>query len=84
MVLNFNFIQLKEKDKNKGTIRGRITNGFLIADYTFMSEGTESVRQVAFKKQGSSFVEGYGNDLNNPDSLDFSNSFKLTEISCEE
>lgn len=73
--------QLKEKDRNTGTITGRMENDLLIADYTFMSEGTESTRPVVFKKEGSAFVEGYG-DLNKPGSLDYSHSFKLIEINC--
>lgn len=33
----------------------------LLAAYTFQSEGTESVREVAFVRRGPAFVEGYGN-----------------------
>lgn len=73
---------LKEKDRNKGTIRGKMRGDILLADYTFMSEGIESTRQVAFKKEGSSFVEGYG-DFKNIDSLDFNNSMKLVEVACQ-
>ena len=32
----------------------------LVADYTFNSEGIESVRQVAFLKKGDQLLEGYG------------------------
>lgn len=80
-----------EKDKNKGTIRGKMTGDLLVADYTFNAEGMESVRQVAFKKTGTAFIEGYGdiktiNDkaiFKNIDSLDFSHSPVLSEIDCE-
>ena len=54
----------KEKDKNKGTIQGHMRGDILLADYTFMSEGIQSTREVAFKKEGNSFVEGYGNFKN--------------------
>lgn len=74
--------KLKEKDKNDGTIKGRLKNDLLTADYTFMSEGTESVRPVAFKKQAGGFVEGYG-DVSNAGSLDFSHSFPLSEVACD-
>lgn len=47
-----------EKDKNKGSINGEMRGDTLLADYTFMSEGMESVRQVAFLKKGNSLVEG--------------------------
>lgn len=58
--LNFNY---SEKDKNTGTISGRIQDSLLLADYTFMSEGKTSVREVAFKIGADRLVEGYG-DLN--------------------
>ena len=63
-----------EKDSSSGTLTGTYKNGILLADYTFQSEGTESVNQVIFKKIGDDFVRGYGNmdatgtrfaDLNN-------------------
>jgi hypothetical protein len=53
-----------------------------VADYTFMSEGIQSTRQVAFKKDGNSFIEGYG-DFKNVDSLNFNTSMKLVEIACQ-
>jgi hypothetical protein len=51
------------KDNNDGSIKGVIRDSLIIADYTFRSEGTMSVRQVAFKLVGTTLVEGYG-DLN--------------------
>jgi len=84
--------KLHEKDKNAGTIQGSMRGDVLIADYTFMSEGTWSVRQVAFKKQDHFFIEGYGdistnNDrvlLKNPDSLQYDDAMKLAEIDCQQ
>ena len=55
--LNFAFA---EKDSNYGDIVGKVTNGILIADYAFQSEGTESVRQVAFKLKDDKAILGYG------------------------
>lgn len=50
-----------EKDDNNGTFRGAVKNDTLIvADYTFQSEGTTSVRQVAFKIKDSILQQGYG------------------------
>lgn len=51
---------LKEKDRNTGTFEGKVENGVLLADYTFNSEGQSSVREVAFRLDGTSAVEGYG------------------------
>jgi hypothetical protein len=82
---------LKEKDKNKGTIQGNMRGNLLVADYTFLSEGVQSTRQIAFKLEDNGFTEGYG-DVNtqndkvifkNLDSLKFNDSMKLIEIACQ-
>jgi hypothetical protein len=49
-----------EKDSSTGTLKGTYKDGILLADYTFQSEGTESVNQVIFKKLADGFVRGYG------------------------
>ena len=49
-----------EKDKNDGTLKGQIKGDTIFADYTFMSEGKQSVREVAFLKEGDAYIEGYG------------------------
>ena len=81
----------KEKDDNKGTIQGSMRGNLFVADYTFQSEGIQSVRQVAFKLEENSFIEGYG-DINsaddkvrfkNLDSLKFNDSMRLVEIDCQ-
>ncbi len=85
--LVYNF---KEKDKNIGTIDGKMKGDMLVANYKFMSEGMESIRQVAFKKRGDSFVEGYGEItmegdktvFKNQDSLNFNEAMKLNKIAC--
>jgi hypothetical protein len=85
------YYKLKEKDLNVGSIKGSMTDGILVADYTFKSEGTSSTRQVAFKKVGNTFIEGYAETkdengvtkFKNLDSLVFSSSIKLQETVCE-
>jgi len=82
---------LKEKDSNKGTIQGSMKGDLLVAEYTFMSEGMTSIRQVAFKLEGDHFIEGYGDIFSkdektyfkNLDSLSFNTSMKLAEINCQ-
>ncbi|MCK7591787.1 hypothetical protein M0G43_14450 [Subsaxibacter sp. CAU 1640] len=49
-----------EKDKNEGTLLGKINGDKLFGQYTFMSEGVESVRDVAFKIEKDQIVEGFG------------------------
>ena len=58
------------KDKNVGTYKGKIENNILIADYTFQSEGKESVRQIAFQLKEDKMIAGYG------DVTEDGNSFK--------
>ncbi|MGJ8592631.1 MAG: hypothetical protein ACSHXF_08795 [Aquaticitalea sp.] len=49
-----------EKDKNEGTFHGFINGDKLMGQYKFMSEGKESVRDVAFKVEKEQLVEGFG------------------------
>jgi hypothetical protein len=51
---------LYEKDKNVGSIAGELIGDTVLVDYTFNSEGSKSVRQVAFLKKGDQLTEGYG------------------------
>lgn len=52
--------RLAEKDQNSGTLRGKMRGDTLTADYTFQSEGKESVREVVFVATKNGLVEGYG------------------------
>jgi hypothetical protein len=52
--------QFNEKDKNKGTVEGKLTGDTLLANYTFMSEGVQSIRQVIFLVRDNVVSEGYG------------------------
>lgn len=80
-----------EKDKNVGTIVGTLQGDTLIADYTFNSEGKESVRQVAFLRKNKSLVEGYGDSeekegkmvFKDTKTLNFSSNMVLNEIPCK-
>ncbi|HOZ78443.1 MAG TPA: hypothetical protein PLY34_10630 [Ferruginibacter sp.] len=82
--------KLKEKDKNEGTIQGFMRDSLLIADYTFISEGIQSIRQSVFKLEDNGFMEGYGDIIEHNgrvqfksiDSLSFNTSMILTEIPC--
>lgn len=51
--------QLAGKDRNKGTLKGVIYEDTILADFTFMSEGKQSVREITFLKKDSSLTEGY-------------------------
>ncbi|SFB68059.1 hypothetical protein SAMN04487891_101334 [Flagellimonas taeanensis] len=80
---------LKEKDANKGTFAGVLKDSVLLGSYTFMSEGTESTRQVAFLVKGDQLIEGFGaldetgTEFQDPTSLSFSSSMPLSKTDCE-
>jgi hypothetical protein len=79
---------LAEKDKNTGTFEGTFENNILIADYTFQSEGKESVRQVAFQLQDDQLVEGYGEvtadgtKFLDVSKIKFNSTMPLTKTNC--
>ena len=85
LVYNFH-----EKDGNTGTIDGMLKGDTLIADYTFMSEGQQSVRQVAFIINDSMATEGYADVIEengkmifkNTATLNFSKGIQLKSIPC--
>ena len=65
-------------DKNAGTIAGEMRGDTLIANYTFTSQGKQSVREVVFLKKGNKFLEGVGEvTLDGPKTL-FADRSKLT------
>lgn len=49
-----------QKDMAKGTFSGNYENGILHINYSFESEGTESERELFFKRVNNGFVPGYG------------------------
>ena len=69
---------LYEKDKNTGIFEGELRGDTLIAEYTFNSEGKESVRQVAFLKKGNQLVEGFGEVEEKNGKMMFKDKSKLT------
>lgn len=69
--------EISGKDKNDGTIVGNMKGDTLIADYTFMSEGVSSVREVAFLKREGTFIEGYGDVVTANDKVSFKDKSKL-------
>ena len=81
-----------EKDKSQGTLEGEMQGDTLFANYRFMSEGMTSEREVAFLKQGDTFVEGYGDVeeqngrmvLKNKGSLNFNSNTVLRKVACDE
>lgn len=81
-----------ERDGNIGFIEGEVQGDTLIADYTFLSEGMVSVREVGFLLEEDQVIEGYGDVEQvggrmvfwHTDSLDFSNGLVMHKVSCEQ
>ncbi|MEP7258837.1 MAG: hypothetical protein ABI687_10615 [Flavitalea sp.] len=81
---------LWQKDKNSGTFRGEMNGDTLFANYTFMSEGIESSRELAFLKVGDGFSEGYGRideksgqpDFSDKSAIKFDSNFVLRKMDC--
>ena len=79
-----------EKDQNKGTIEGVMKGDTLLADYTFISEGVTSVREVIFLKKGNMLVEGFGDVeeksgkmvFKNTGAVEFDEAVLLKEAGC--
>ncbi|WP_212003350.1 hypothetical protein [Chitinophaga sp. HK235] len=53
-----------EKDKNTGTIAGKIHNNFIYAQYTFISEGAISTRPVVFHLMDDKAYEAVADSIN--------------------
>ncbi len=79
-----------EKDNNTGTLEGEMSGDTLFADYTFRSEGQQSVREVAFLQKGDELVEGFGpvketgNKMvfENRGALQFTNKLTYRKVDC--
>lgn len=79
-----------ERDGNVGFIKGQVSGDTLIADYTFLSEGMISVREVGFLLGEDQVMEGYGDVEEvdgrmvfwHKDSLDFGNGLVMPEVPC--
>ena len=87
--LSYNFY---EKDKSEGALVGEIKGDTLFADYTFMSEGVSSVRQVAFLKKGNTYIEGFGDVVDDNKGkvtfkdrkqLKFEGNIVLSKVDCK-
>ena len=80
-----------QKDRSAGKFKGELKSDTLFADYTFVSEGIESVREVVFIKTDNGWVEGYG-EIDDKDGkvmfkdrskISFDNNVILKETACQ-
>jgi hypothetical protein len=66
-----------QKDRNIGTVEGVVKDSLIVANYTFQSEGTTSVRQVVFRINGNELTEGFGPVTTSGDTTMFSDIANL-------
>lgn len=66
-----------EKDKNQGKINGVMRGDTLLANYTFVAEGTESTREVVFLKKGTGWLEGFGSVVDENGQMVFKDRSRL-------
>ena len=86
--LAYNFF---EKDDSKGDFAGTFKGDTLVADFTFESEGTTSIREVVFLKSNDSYLPGYGDMeehnnkqiVKNRKVLKFDDVAVLSKIKCK-
>jgi len=48
------------KSDSSGAFLGIFRDNILLGDYSFVSEGSSSIKQVIFKKAGENIVQGFG------------------------
>ena len=84
--------KFNEKDRNGGTFKGVLKGDSLIANYSFLSEGVVSSRDMVFLKRGEAYLEGYGEIIQsangsvrfkNHKNLKFDDSILLLKTDCE-
>lgn len=79
-----------EKDRNNGIIVGKMAGDTLKGTYTFMSEGSESSREIVFLRKGKIMIEAYGDVeqvekktvFKDHKKLFFDSATVLSEIDC--
>lgn len=83
--------QFYERDQNSGSVQGEVLgDSLLLLDYTFMSEGMESNRQVAFLHRDGKLIEGTGAlkeqeggfEFEDIAHLNFGDAFQLNSTEC--
>ena len=80
-----------QKDRSAGKIKGELKSDTLLANYTFVSEGVESEREVVFLKTIDGWVEGYGEIddkdgkviFKNKNTITFANDVVLKKTTCQ-
>ncbi len=81
---------LDGKDANTGTFKGELSGDKLSGTYTFLSEGVESTREVAFLVKNNQLIEGYGelnesgNAFKDKNAISYSSVMPLVQTDCNQ
>jgi hypothetical protein len=83
--------KLDGKDKNEGTFSGTFIGDTLYAEYSFSSEGVQSVRETVFLRQNDILIQGFGEMIENgnkqsfkdPKKVNFDQSLVLAKTDCK-
>lgn len=67
-----------EKDRNSGSFKGTLEGNTILGSYTFLAEGKQSIREVAFKIEKGKLIEGFGAIKNVGGVATFENTTTLT------
>lgn len=84
------FYNMYEKDDNKGRFKGSRNGDIIKADYTYMSEGTMSIREVIFMLKSNVLTEGFGEMEEKGKKLVFKDTSKVqytqeyTSVDCKD
>lgn len=81
-----------EKDSSRGTIKGKTSGDTLKLWYDFQSEGTNSVMEIYFKREGDKLIRGIGSIqvkgdtsyFSNPSDIKFEEKESWDKIACEQ
>ncbi|WP_256004127.1 hypothetical protein [Pedobacter deserti] len=67
-----------EKDKNLGSFTGKMNGDTLVGDYTFQSEGMQSVREIVFLRKAEQLLQGTGEMTEQGGKVIFKDKSKLS------
>jgi hypothetical protein len=85
------YIRYAGKDVNMGDFAGVMNGDVLLSNYRFTSEGVTGMRQVAFRKVGDDWTEGFGESVDSGGvvrfrdtaALTFPGTFIVRRINCD-
>ncbi|TCJ17053.1 hypothetical protein EPD60_07005 [Flaviaesturariibacter flavus] len=72
-----------EKDSSRGTVTGKVTGNVYRLIYVFESEGSSSVMEIFFRREGNGLVRGVGPMENSGDTVRYAHPGSVQFLSEE-